>query len=125
MRELIDARSSLTAYQLPPHAPDLDPVEGVWPHLKRSLANPAKHCSISSPRWCTHMAEEDAVPGLASSKFSSSRPPLAQLPAALPWQGNRRDGTPRHCRVRGATLRVSRGLGARGLCCAVWAVSAI
>jgi putative transposase len=39
MRELIAARLWLTVYQLPPYAPELNPVEGVWSHLKRSLAN--------------------------------------------------------------------------------------
>lgn len=39
MRELNAARSWLTVYQLPPYAPELNPVEGVWSDLKRSLAN--------------------------------------------------------------------------------------
>ncbi|MFF3585101.1 transposase [Streptomyces mirabilis] len=43
MRQLIDARSWLTVYQLPPYAPEFNPVEGVWSHLKRSLANLTKH----------------------------------------------------------------------------------
>ncbi|MET9477717.1 MULTISPECIES: transposase [unclassified Streptomyces] len=43
MRQLIDARSWLTAYQLPPYARQFNPVEGVWSHLKRSLANLTKH----------------------------------------------------------------------------------
>ncbi|MER7922773.1 IS630 family transposase [Streptomyces sp. NPDC096057] len=43
MRELIAARLWLTAYQLPPYAPEFNPVEGVWSHLKRSLANLSKH----------------------------------------------------------------------------------
>nr|WP_245685744.1 transposase [Streptomyces yerevanensis] len=43
MHELIAARSWLTIYQLPPYAPELNPVEGVWSHLKRSLANLTKH----------------------------------------------------------------------------------
>ncbi|UKY55567.1 transposase [Streptomyces inhibens] len=43
MRELIAARLWLTVYQLPPYAPELNPVEGVWSHLKRSLANHTKH----------------------------------------------------------------------------------
>ena len=42
MRELILARSWLTVYQLPAYAPELNPVEGVRPVLKRSLANLAK-----------------------------------------------------------------------------------
>jgi putative transposase len=43
MQELIAARLWLIVYQLPPYAPELNPVEGVWSHLKRSLANLTKH----------------------------------------------------------------------------------
>jgi DDE superfamily endonuclease len=42
MTELIEARDWLTVYQLPPYAHELNPVEPVWSHLKRSLANLAK-----------------------------------------------------------------------------------
>jgi transposase len=42
MRQLIAARSWLTVYQLPAYAPELNPVEGVWSGLKRSLANLTK-----------------------------------------------------------------------------------
>ena len=42
MAELITARDWLTVYQLPPYAHELNPVELVWSHLKRSLANLAK-----------------------------------------------------------------------------------
>ena len=43
MRQLIDARLWLTVYQLPPYASEFNPVEGVWSHLKQSLANLTKH----------------------------------------------------------------------------------
>jgi len=43
MRQLIDARLWLTVYQLPPYAPEFNPVGGVWSHLKRWLANLAEH----------------------------------------------------------------------------------
>ncbi|GGY11824.1 hypothetical protein GCM10010510_67150 [Streptomyces anandii JCM 4720] len=43
MHELIAARLWLTVYQLPPYAPELNPIEGVWSHLKRSLADLTKH----------------------------------------------------------------------------------
>jgi DDE superfamily endonuclease len=43
MAELIAARDWLTVYQLPPYAPELNPAGPVWSHLKRSLANLAKH----------------------------------------------------------------------------------
>jgi DDE superfamily endonuclease len=43
MRELIAARAWLTVFQLPPYAPELNPVEALWSNLKRSLANLTKH----------------------------------------------------------------------------------
>jgi transposase len=42
MTALIEARDWLTVYQLPPYAHELNPVELVWSHLKRSLGNLAK-----------------------------------------------------------------------------------
>ena len=42
MAELIAARDWLTVYRLLPYAHELNPVELVWSHLKRSLANLAK-----------------------------------------------------------------------------------
>jgi hypothetical protein len=43
MAELVAARPWLTVYRLPPYAHELNPVEPVWAHLKRSLANLTKH----------------------------------------------------------------------------------
>jgi transposase len=43
MAELIATRPWLTVYRLPPYAHELNPVEPVWSHLKRSLANLTKH----------------------------------------------------------------------------------
>jgi transposase len=39
MRRLIAARPWLTVFYLPTYAPELNPVEGVWAHMKKSLAN--------------------------------------------------------------------------------------
>jgi hypothetical protein len=40
MQRLLQARRSwLTVFRFPPYAPELNPAEGVWAHLKRSLAN--------------------------------------------------------------------------------------
>ncbi|MFI1023326.1 transposase [Streptomyces olivaceus] len=39
MRELIAERGRLTVFLLPAYSPDLNPVEWVWSHVKRSLAN--------------------------------------------------------------------------------------
>jgi hypothetical protein len=43
MAELIAARPWLTVFRLPPYAHELNPVESVWSHLKRTLANLTKH----------------------------------------------------------------------------------
>ena len=50
MGELIAARLWLTVYRLPAYAPELNPVEAVWSHLKRSLANLAKRnlCQLAA-----------------------------------------------------------------------------
>jgi putative transposase len=46
MRALLEARRTwLTVFRLPPYTPDLNPAEGVWAHLKKSLANLAA-CTI-------------------------------------------------------------------------------
>jgi putative transposase len=42
MAELVTARDWLTVCQLPSYAHEFNPVEPVWSHLKRSLANLAK-----------------------------------------------------------------------------------
>jgi len=39
MTELIATRPWLTVFRLPPYAREVNPVEPVWAHLKRSLAN--------------------------------------------------------------------------------------
>ena len=39
MKRLITARPWLTVLLLPAYAPELNPVEGLWAHSKRSLAN--------------------------------------------------------------------------------------
>ena len=43
MAKVIAARPWLTVYRLPPYAHELNPVEPVWSHPKRSLANLTKH----------------------------------------------------------------------------------
>ncbi|MEH1017880.1 transposase [Micromonospora sp. CPCC 206060] len=39
MRALIAARDWLHVIRLPDYAPDLNPTEQVWSHLKRSIGN--------------------------------------------------------------------------------------
>jgi transposase len=43
MRTLITARPWLTVFFLPTYAPEFNPVEAVWSHLKRTLINLARH----------------------------------------------------------------------------------
>ena len=43
MAESVAAPSWLTVFRLPPYPHELNPVEPVWAHLKRSLANLTKH----------------------------------------------------------------------------------
>jgi transposase len=43
MRALIAAREWLHVIRLPAYAPDLNPTEQVWSHLKRSIGNLATH----------------------------------------------------------------------------------
>jgi transposase len=43
MAEIVAVRPWLTVFRLPPYAHELNPVEPVWAHLKRSLANLTKH----------------------------------------------------------------------------------
>jgi putative transposase len=45
MRALLAARPWLTDFQLPAFAPELNPDEGVWASLKKSLANLAA-CTV-------------------------------------------------------------------------------
>ncbi|WP_248965453.1 transposase [Sphaerisporangium perillae] len=60
------ALSWLRVIQLPSYAPELNPVEAVWSHLKRTLANLVKTDAGCSGPDGLYPAEEDAVPpGLA------------------------------------------------------------
>ncbi|MEU1276740.1 transposase [Streptomyces sp. NPDC005799] len=47
MRELIGKRPWLTVFRFPTYTPDLNPAEGVWAHLKKSLGNLAP-CNIDA-----------------------------------------------------------------------------
>jgi hypothetical protein len=45
MRAFVDDHDWLTVVQLPAYAPELNPTEGVWSHVKRGLGNLAA-CGI-------------------------------------------------------------------------------
>ncbi len=57
----------LTIVKLPPYAPDLTPVEGVWAHVNKSLANLAPRAiedHLTPPLWgfqCHFGAGDEAV----------------------------------------------------------------
>jgi DDE superfamily endonuclease len=74
MTELIAARTWLTVFQLPPYAHELNPVELVWSHLKRSLANLAKR---SLPQLTalvkTRLKRMQYRPGLLEGFLASTR----------------------------------------------------
>jgi DDE superfamily endonuclease len=74
MTELIAARDWLTVYQLPPYAHELNPVELVWSHLKRSLANLAKRNISQLPALVkTRLKKMQYRPGLLRGFLASTR----------------------------------------------------
>ena len=75
MTGLVAARDWLTVYQLPSYAHELNPVEPVWSHLKRSLANLAKRNLAPAHRPGEDPAEADAVPARAPRRLPRQHPP--------------------------------------------------
>jgi hypothetical protein len=67
-------RSGLTVFQLPPYAPELNPVEPVWSNLKRSLANLTKHADFA----------DQAQPGQPPRQYG---PELARTSSSLIFGG--------------------------------------
>jgi len=73
MTELIAARDWLTVCQLPPYAHELKPVEPVWSHLKRSLANLAKrNLSRLTALVKTRLKRMQCRPGLLDGFLAST-----------------------------------------------------
>ena len=74
MAELIAARAWLTVFQLPPYAHELNPVELVWSHLKRSLANLAKRNLLQLTALVkTRLKRMQYRPGLLDGFLASTR----------------------------------------------------
>jgi putative transposase len=74
MKELIAARDWLTVCQLPPYAHELNPVELVWSHLKRSLANLAKrNIAQLTALVKTRLKRMQYQPGLPGAFIASTR----------------------------------------------------
>ena len=81
MAELIAARDRLTVFRLPPYASELNPVEPVWPDLKRSLANLAKH-DIDELTALVKSRLGGCSTGPACSRASSPNPAWTSRPSA-------------------------------------------
>src|SRR4051812_23936712 len=74
MTELIAARPWLTVYRLPPYAHELNPVESLWAHLKRSLANLTKHTIAELTVLVkTRLKRMQYRPGLLAGFLGSTR----------------------------------------------------
>lgn len=77
MMGLIAARDWLTVYWLPPYAHELNPVEPVWSHLKRSLANLAKrNLAQLTVLVKTRLTRMQYRPGLLEGFLASTGPGL-------------------------------------------------
>jgi DDE superfamily endonuclease len=80
MRELVAAREWLTVFQLPAYAPELNPVEPVWSHLKRSLAKLAKRdITQLAVLVKTRLRQMQYRPGLLSGFLAKTHLDLAPL----------------------------------------------
>jgi DDE superfamily endonuclease len=75
MTELIAARNWLTIFQLPPYAHELNPVELVWSHLKRSLANLAKRDTSQLTALVKNRLKKNAAPAWAPRRVPRQHPP--------------------------------------------------
>jgi len=80
MRGLITARGWLTVYQPPPYACELNPVESVWSHLKRSLANLVKRDAAQlTPLAKSRLRRMQYRPGLIDGFLAGTRLDLTPL----------------------------------------------
>lgn len=80
MARLIAARSWLSVFQLPAYACELDPVEGVWSHLKKSLANLVKRTvdqllGLVKTRLKRMQYRPDLIAGFVAKTGLDLRPP--------------------------------------------------
>lgn len=74
MRRLLATRKWLRVYQLPSYAPELNPVESVWSHLKRSLANLAAGTIIHMAALArTRLKRMQYIPDLIDGFLAGTR----------------------------------------------------
>src|SRR5438874_389038 len=69
----------LTVIQLPAHAPDLNPVEGVWSVVKNDLGNLATHGADHLAR-CHRATDSSAFSTAPGSTLASSPRPVWPSP---------------------------------------------
>ena len=80
MSELAATRNWLTVFQLPAYASELNPVESVWSHLKRSLANLAKRDIAQLTALAkTRLRHMQYQPGLVEGFLTGTRLDLTPL----------------------------------------------
>jgi transposase len=80
MGELVAARDWLTVFQLPPYASELNLVESVWSHLKRSLSNLAKRDIAQLTALAkTRLRRMQYRPGLVEGFLAGTRLDLTPL----------------------------------------------
>lgn len=85
MRALVAARPWLTVVYLPAYAPDLNPVEGVWSHMKHGLANLATRTMqqltmIVRQRLGHIQRHSDLIAGFLAQTGMTLEPELAWTP---------------------------------------------
>jgi putative transposase len=73
MFDLVAVQDWLTVFQLPVYASELNPVESVWSHLRRSLANLAKR-DIAQLTALLRPGREGCNTSSASSRATSHEP---------------------------------------------------
>jgi hypothetical protein len=80
MRKLVATRGWLTVFQLPAYASELNPVESVWSHLKRSLVNLVKRdiAQLTAPAK-TRLRRMQYRPGLLDGFLAGTRLDLTLL----------------------------------------------
>ena len=80
MGDLAATRDWLTVFQLPAYASELNPVESVWSHLKRSLANLAKRDIAQLTALAkTRLRHMQYQPGLVEGFLAGTRLDLTPL----------------------------------------------
>lgn len=112
IRELITERARLIVFLLPAYSPDLDPVEWVWPHVERSLANFA----VADAQFMAGLAPGvlGVGPGVAYTEDLSDETAATcagfLTPATVVWLTWKRSAARRRGQLSSTTHRARRSL---------------